>query len=86
LREISPEMPAHVREKAAQALAGLAERKPESEPVRSGPRGVRVADLFELARECGVEGAKPPAVTLDVVVAYAREHDLVLRPRRDGEQ
>lgn len=59
--------------------------KPEPEPVDSGPRGVSVADPLELARECGVVEAGP-SVTLDAVVAYACEHDLVLRPRRDDEQ
>jgi hypothetical protein len=46
-----------------------------------GPRGMFLSGVLELARETGVE-----FVTLDDVVAYARRHDLVLRPRRDGEE
>jgi hypothetical protein len=45
------------------------------------PRGVNFGDVLELAREQGVE-----FITLEDVVACARKHDLVLRPRRDGEE
>jgi hypothetical protein len=44
------------------------------------PRGVFLSGVLEVLRASGVE-----FITLDDVVAYAREHDLVLRPRRDGE-
>lgn len=43
-------------------------------------RQTRLTGIVDLAREVGIEIA-----TLDDVVTYAREHDLVLRPRRDGE-
>ena len=58
------------------------QRKPEP-AVPPGPRGISLAAVLELARECGIESAQPPGLTLDAVVACAREHDLVLRPRRD---
>jgi hypothetical protein len=51
---------------------------PEPEPER--PRGVFLSGVLEVLRASGVE-----FITLDDVVAYARKHDLVLRPRRDGE-
>jgi hypothetical protein len=55
LRElISPEMPAHVREKAARALAGLAERKPEPEP-QVERCGVNLAELIAIAINSGVD-------------------------------
>ena len=35
-------------EKAARALAGLSERRPEPDPVKSGPRGVSVVICWSL--------------------------------------
>jgi hypothetical protein len=55
-----------------------AKQDPELEPER--PRGVFLSGVLEVLRASGVE-----FITLEDVVAYAREHDLVLRPRRDGE-
>jgi hypothetical protein len=52
----------------------------EPEPEREPGQGIFLAQVVQLAREAGIEIA-----TLDDVVLYAREHDLVLRPRRDGE-
>jgi hypothetical protein len=63
LRELSgPENPAHVREKAARARAGLAERK-SPEPVRSDVVGVSLADVLELARKHGVDVGESHAVS-----------------------
>jgi hypothetical protein len=77
---------AKVRREGVRLLSYLEGKKQpqpelEAEPeFEQGPRGVSLSGLLELAREVGIEVA-----TLDDVVMYARAHDLVLRPRRDGE-
>jgi hypothetical protein len=78
---------AKVRREGVRLLSYLEGKKqplPELEPAlepEHRPRGVNLGDVLELARKQGVE-----FITLDDVVAYARKHDLVLRPRRDGEE
>jgi hypothetical protein len=63
LRElISPKMPAHVREKAARALASLSPPKPEPQLVSDGPRGVSLADVLELAGKTGVDTSRSDIV------------------------
>jgi hypothetical protein len=69
--------------KALEALLRAREKPAEQQPWENpggGPKGTSLNELNALAREVGIEVA-----TLDDVVAYARKHDLVLRPRRDGE-
>jgi hypothetical protein len=63
-------------------LEGKKQPQQELEPEREREpgQGISLTQVVQLAREAGIEIA-----TLDDVVQYAREHDLVLRPRRDGE-
>jgi hypothetical protein len=76
---------AKVRREGVRLLSYLEGKKqppelmPDAEPEH-GPRGKNITDILKLAREVGIE-----VVTFDDVVAYARDHDLVLRSRRDGE-
>ena len=76
---------AKVRREGVRLLSYLEGKKqplelvPDPKPGR-GPRGVCLSQLIDLARGVGIEIA-----TLDDVVRYAREHDLVLRPRGEGE-
>jgi hypothetical protein len=63
-------------------LEGKKQPQQELEPEREREpgQGIFLMQVVQLAREAGIGIA-----TLDDVVVYAREHNLVLRPRRDGE-
>jgi hypothetical protein len=77
---------AKVRREGVRLLSYLEGKKqplPELEPEleRKPGQGIFLPQVVQLARDVGIEIA-----TLDDVVRYAREHDLVLRPPRHGEE
>lgn len=76
---------AKVRREGVRLLSYLEGKKQplpelEPEPEREPGQGTDLAGIVDLARELGIEIA-----TLDDVVTYAKKHDLVLRPRQEGE-